>query len=392
MNLQTMHISMGGKDFLQIQQQVRTLLKLGYKGAIEVLVEPGKYFFDKPFVLTSEDCGEAPITYRANLKNPEDEVVLTGAKSLGNLCWEIDEDNPNIRVTQIAQGLEIDGLVVDGMSQILCRYPNFVAGAVPLGSATDAATLKERVATYKKVETGYVRALHDYRWGGNSYKVVGRDANACTGLALEWVGDNNRGSRFDETALVIENIREELDAPGEWFYDKETGKLYFYPLEGMQLEQAQCEVVVTSEILRCVGDQAGKKVRNITFEGFKLAHTKRILFTTHEADKAYVPLLRGDWCVVRSGAIYVQDAEQLTFRELTLEHIGGNGIFMSGYNRGHIIENSTIRHMGASGVQIVGLPEAVHQPSFWDHDHYPELKVHQSVVDHPELTGPRTED
>ncbi|MGL4737414.1 MAG: hypothetical protein ACRCW2_08185, partial [Cellulosilyticaceae bacterium] len=46
----------------------------------------------------------------------------------------------------------------------------------------------------------------------------------------------------------------------------------------------------------------------------------------------------------------------------------------------------------ASGVQIVGLPEAVHQPSFWDHDHYPELKVHQSVVDHPELTGPRTED
>lgn len=392
MNVYTIDIAVSGKSFLQAQEQIKTLVKTGYEGDIEVLVEPGKYFFEAPLILTPEDCGVGHITYRADLRTPEDEVILTGAKPLVDLDWEDDLQNPNIKVAQIEKGLEIDGLVVNGTPQILCRYPNFVEGAIPLGSATDAQTLKVRVKSYDKVETGYIRALHDYRWGGNSYKILGKDDHTATGLQLEWVGDNNRGSRFDESALVIENIREELDVPGEWYYDRDTGKLYFYPIEGMQLETAQCEIVVASEIVRVVGEQDGKKVKHITFEGFKLAHTKRTLFTTHETDKAYVPLLRGDWCVVRSGAIYIQDAEQLTFRNLTLEHIGGNGIFISGYNRGHVIEGNTLRHMGASGIQVVGLPEAVHQPSFWAHDHYPELKVHQSVIDHPELTGPRTED
>ena len=32
-----------------------------------------------------------------------------------------------------------------------------------------------------------------------------------------------------DSIRFVENIFEELDAPGEWFLDAKTGTLYFYP-------------------------------------------------------------------------------------------------------------------------------------------------------------------
>lgn len=391
MDLYTIHVSVEGEGFLEAKEKIKVLRNQGHKGDVEVLVEPGKYFIEAPITLTPEECGEGQITFRAHLEKAEDEVILTGAKTLTISKWEDYEKNPNIKVTQIEKNLHLDGLVVDGELQVLCRYPNYIEGTVPLGSATDAATIKERAKSYERVETGYIRALHDYRWGGNSYQIVGRDEDSPTGLKLRWVGDNNRGSRFDSGAMVIENVLEELDVPGEWYYDNEAGKLYFYPGELVDLTTAQFEGVMTSEIFRLQGEKDGEKVKNIILEGFKISHTKRTLFTIDEPGKAYVPLLRGDWCVVRSGAITLVDSEQITLRNLVLEHIGGNGIFMSGYNRNHLVENNEICHLGATGIQVVGLPEAVHEPSFWEHDHYPELTVHKNCIDYPQCTGPRTE-
>ena len=34
----------------------------------------------------------------------------------------------------------------------------------------------------------------------------------------------------------VENIFEELDAPGEWFYDTGTKTIYLYPLKGVSLQ------------------------------------------------------------------------------------------------------------------------------------------------------------
>lgn len=56
--------------------------------------------------------------------------------------------------------------------------------------------------------------------GGNDYFIEGTDESADCGLSLRWVGDNNRGSGYMEKAMVAENIFEELDSPGEWFYDR----------------------------------------------------------------------------------------------------------------------------------------------------------------------------
>lgn len=43
-------------------------------------------------------------------------------------------------------------------------------------------------------------------------------------------------------------------------------------------------------------------------------------------------------------------------------------------------------------MQIVGSAQAVHEPSFWPHDQYPDLAVHRTAVEHPELAGPANEE
>jgi hypothetical protein len=49
----------------------------------------------------------------------------------------------------------------------------------------------------------------------------------------------NKRSRF-----FIENVFEELDAPGEWYLDKKNGILYFYPPEGLDIKTALVEYPV----------------------------------------------------------------------------------------------------------------------------------------------------
>lgn len=40
---------------------------------------------------------------------------------------------------------------------------------------------------------------------------------------------------------MVENIFEELDAPGEWYYDKKEGWLYYYPLPDEKINELTFE-------------------------------------------------------------------------------------------------------------------------------------------------------
>jgi hypothetical protein len=41
----------------------------------------------------------------------------------------------------------------------------------------------------------------------------------------------------------VENIFEELDAPGEWFHDAKTATLYYRPAPGVDVRRATFEAV-----------------------------------------------------------------------------------------------------------------------------------------------------
>lgn len=335
---------------------------------VRVSIGEGKYFVGEPIVFDAKDSN---VTYVG------DHAVLTGAKTLTDLTWENYSDS--IKVASVESGQEIDQLFIDGEQQILSRYPNYDPEQVLQGSAT-LEEVKARSKNWSDPAGGYIRSLHQKKWGGNSYKIKGKD-NSSLGLTYEWVGDNNRGSEMLSSTIMVENIFEELDSPGEWYYDYAKKKLYVYPREGTDLENSVVEGAVTEEILHVEGVEDGEQVRNLTFDGITLENTKRTMFTG-----TYVPLMRSDWCVVRSGALFIQNAEDVTFKNGMVRNIGGNGVFLSGHSKNVLIDNNEIINIGSSGVQVVGFPDSCREPSFWEYTNplRPEVEnayVHKTTIE-----------
>ncbi|MFF7994269.1 right-handed parallel beta-helix repeat-containing protein [Kitasatospora xanthocidica] len=339
--------------------------------AVHVWVRGGTYHLAATLTFTAADSGSAsaPVTYSAY---PGEKAVLSGGRQVQS-AWSTYSGNT--LVTDVGPGLDMDGLFLNGKRQVLARYPNFDANAAVLNGTTSMSTVNSRAQNWQNPTTGLIRALHNAQWGGNDYRITGRTSS---GLQLEWVGDNNRGSGKDDNRVVAENVLEELDAPGEWFYDKGAGKLYFQPPGGTDLNTARVETAELNELVRIEGASAGQPVHDLTFDGFTYTGTHRTLFNS-----PYEGLQLGDWAIARAGAVHARNAERITVANSAFDEVGGNGVFLDGYNKGDVITRNRFTGSGASDVQVVGSRDAVRDPSTWS-----------SWVNPPtDLTpGPKTED
>jgi len=325
---------------------------------VTVYLRGGTYYLSAPLVFGPANSGTAgaPIVYSAY---GSEKPVISGGIKAPSAGWTVSSGS--IQVVTIAQNLKVDQLFLNGKRQVLARYPNFDANQVILdGYAADciSATRIGRWANPAEAP-GYIRGLHSSMWGGNSYKITGKSG---TSITQQWVGDNNRGSGLHATYRMVENIFEELDAPGEWFYRKSTGQLFFWPPAGTDLSTATIELASQDELLRFVGAAAATagSVKFVQFNGITFTHTFRTLFS-----KPYETVLKSDWGIARSGTVFMQNAENITITNCLFDQVGGNGIFASGYNQRHIIQNNVFIDAGASCVVLAGLTSSVRCPGSW---------------------------
>ena len=176
-------------------------------------------------------------------------------------------------------------------------------------------------------------------------------------LDYEGGWQNNRPSEMHPVYRMVENIIEELDAPGEWFFNQEEQNLYFMPDPGTDLKSAKVEVVNLKELIVFSGNKENP-VRNIQLNGFVFRHTARTFMENKE------PLLRSDWTICRKAAVVFDGAEDCSITDCEFDQVGGNTILVNNYNRRISIKGCHIHHSGASGVVFVGDPEAVRNPIF----------------------------
>ncbi|MCH6255191.1 hypothetical protein MLD52_01440 [Puniceicoccaceae bacterium K14] len=301
-----------GSPFLTMSKArdaVREALPDASEG-IDVWFSEGTYYFPEAVEFGPDDSGSESVPVRYMGMNGET-VDFSGARSFENLVWSVHSGE--IMKASIGTGITCDVMFANGTQQVMARYPNFDPDAVVLnGTASDAAS-RDKAEGWADPSTGFVRGLHSKRWGGNSYRITGK--NAFNNLSMEWVGDNNRGSGLHAEFKMVENIFEELDAPGEWFYDEGEGALYFYPPEGVDLASVEIELATTEELIRIVGT-SDEKVGNLTFDNLTFSKTHRTLFTS-----TYEGLNRSDWKVARKGTVYIQDADSLTISNSIFDHV-----------------------------------------------------------------------
>lgn len=340
---------------------------------VTVYLRGGTYYLAEPLVLTPQDSGSdgAPLSFAAcDGQTP----VISGAARL-RLKWSPYRDGiMQAEVPGVRQGkLRFDRLFVDGRRQHLARYPNFPGDYRYDGPGCSADALSpERVKRWKDPVGGLVHGLSSHRWGSLHWRItgVGREGR----LRLAGGDQINRDSSLHPKNRFVENIFEELDAPGEWFLDTGRGILYFLPPAGIDLANAKVEAAVLKTLIELRGSPE-EPLRQIHLRGLTFTQTARTVLEKYEM------LLRGDWSIVRAAAVVLEGAEDCSVEDCLFEAIGGNGVFMSNYNRRNKVSGCKFTEAGDSAVCLVGDFGAVRSGSTWQNQ----------LADPPDKTvGPRT--
>ncbi|WP_315853505.1 right-handed parallel beta-helix repeat-containing protein [Neorhodopirellula pilleata] len=316
-------------------------------------VADGTYYLPSTLVFSSADSGTeaAPIVYRAE---NEGGAVLSGGSRL-QLTWKPYRDG--IYSASTPEDIEIDQLFVEGRNQRMARYPNYDATkptAAYQGFSADAFS-KQRAANWSDPTGGYIHAMHLAGWGGYHYRITGKDAGGVVTYEGGW--QNNRRMGMHKDHRMVENIFEELDAPGEWFHDAKTSMLYYKPEPATDLSKVNVEVVRLRHLVEFQG--SGKSpVRFIALQGFTVRHAARTFMDCKEQ------LLRSDWAIYRGGAFMLTGTEDVSILDCEFDQVGGNAVFVNNYNRRVLVKGCHIHDTGASGVCFVGDPDAVRNPLF----------------------------
>ena len=373
----TFFVSLGGNDadrgtqakpFASINRALAETRKTS--GKVVICLLEGTYYLNQPVVFTPEDSRKENETLTiTNFENQK--VTISGGVDL-NLKWK--EYKNGIWQAKIIQGLIFDELFVNGHLQRMARYPNYDSTAHFFGGTAADALSKERIASWKSPEGGYVHALHPYEWGDIHYIIKGKNDKGELDLEGGW--QNNRPMGMHQKHRFVENIFEELDTVNEWFYDHNTKTLFYFPPKGLDIKTAKFETPQIENLFEFKGSETDP-VRNIIIEGLMLTQTLRTFMQNKE------PLLRSDWTIYRGGAVLFNGAANCSLKNCVLSNLGGNAVFFNNYNRNCEVLGCLISEIGASGICFVGDPAAVRSPSFkyWQF-------VQLSQIDR--IPGPRT--
>ena len=260
-------------------------------GGVAVCVRGGSYEMSGTFELTAEDGGTAaaPIVYRAHkgesvrliggkevpaFKPVTDQAVLQrlDAKARGKV---VQVDLKALGITDYgkltARGFARPGhaaaleLFFADRPMTLARYPNegwMKIKSAPAGPKGGKFTYEgDRPKRWTQADDVWVHGYWTHDWADTYERIASIDPKTRTITTAPPHGayGYKPGNRF-----YAHNLLEELDAPGEWYVDRKTGVLYFWPPAPLAENKAYVSVIHT---LVSMKDASHVTFRGFTFEG-----------------------------------------------------------------------------------------------------------------------------
>eukprot|EP00438_Fugacium_kawagutii_P011917 Skav226414 [mRNA] locus=scaffold3528:13934:24652:+ [translate_table: standard] len=251
---------------------------------------------------------------------------------------------------------------VGGECSIYDPPVSFWCSADPKGGGAVPGAEKPAGVTYKSPNGPYEHGnwAMEWRCGEDAQFFVWRPARW-----FNWIFDvaeydratNNftfgrgghQGARGFPTGgdFFVENVMEELDYPGEFFFDKRTEKLYLFyngtgapPTDSIVAPQVQVLVNITGTQWNPV---KGVQVKGLHFSG--AAPTYMMPYGVPSG---------GDWALDRYSAVFLQGTEETLIDGCTFERLDGNAVMVSGYNRDTTIQQSDFAYLGGNAVAVWG--------------------------------------
>ena len=253
------------------------------KDTVRVYVLPGDYYMKAPLTLSLQDAGteKTPLIFTGD---PVNRPVFYGGVKLDKF-EAIKPDLWRVFIPEVARyGFYFEQLYINGERRFRAQTPNH--GEFYFVKRADETVIdksSEKIASFaiQKIklfpsEIGLLNNLEEngaddalvvfnHNWDVTRKRIQSVNPSD-TALYLAGKGMKPWNPINNKSRYVVENYRGALDAPGEWFLERD-GYLYYIPCQGETIESNECIVPVNEKFIVIKGDQVtGKPVEHISFE------------------------------------------------------------------------------------------------------------------------------
>ena len=249
-------------------------------GPVTVFLRGGTYLLREPVTFTPDDSGSegSPVTYTAYR---DEQPVLSGGERLsgiwtqtpGKPYWQLDL--PRAR----DNGWVFHSLFVNGQSRTRARHPNWnqkvlrAEGREPGGDPRQALRYFEGDIDPAWTNPTDIDVVLLCSWTPTLHRVK---EILPERRAVRFFSAHGRSVDFWERNFryYLSNVFEALDDPGEWYLNRRTGTLYYYPMPGEDPRAAEfIAPVMRSRMATIQGDlAAGRPVEHLHFRGLAFRH------------------------------------------------------------------------------------------------------------------------
>ncbi len=359
----TFHVSPRGNDGASGSADAPfATLERAYLAARKIQEEPvtltihgGTYFLTRPLTLTAEDTRSARAPLRCMAAAGE-RPVLSGGRALTG--WKETEVNGHklwvAEVPAVKEGKWFfHQLWINGQRRPRARHPN--KGFFTIESLPDVKPGTPRypgqnrfiyhkgdLKKWKNLQDLEVVVLH--LWVGVRLPVAALDEKdrlvTFTTASKRMLVEGNKPARY-----YVENALELLDTPGEWYLDRHTGQVYYWPLPGESIPRTEAIAPVLPHVLQLQGKPEKKQyLEHLTFHGLTFAHTENWPAQNDSADTQAAANV--------ASAVQGDGLRHCRWDQCTIAHTGAYGVHLARGCQECQVTQCDLFDLGGGGIKI----------------------------------------
>ncbi len=337
-----------------------------------IYLRGGDYFLRQPLVLIPADSGteQVPVIWSAY----EDEhPVLSGGQRL--MSWTRAIANGHeVWTTKLSVDAQpmIRELWLNGQRLSRCRLPKHGTFVVVGRSGNEKSNDWQRGVTELHYADNDVKAwptapdgeaIVTSRWVESHLPITSIDETSHTiHFGKQSVFQLDPGDRY-----WIENVRESLTEPGEFYVDPRDRTVLLIPPMGVDPNKATVVMPRLAQVVQLAGDPvAGKFVEHITLRGIGFAHTAWYFDHKTVGQQGAADVADWEWSFKpdpsRSGfhqaaigvpaAVSGSGVRFCTFDRCQILHVGTYGLELARGCQKNRITRCTLADLGAGGIKI----------------------------------------
>lgn len=319
---------------------VRERIAGGMTEDVTVYLREGVYRLETPFSLGTEDSGRDGyvVTYSGY---PGETAVLDGSRVIEG--WQ--QHGGGIYKADIDLDWTFDTLYEDQERALKARHPNMVEGKNEYHRTTGyVGTAPNTMFGFGEGDIPAVERLEDlqaYIWPGG---IQGYQYWASYLVGFESLDPENRiatlqsrvgyllgiGSRY-----FVQGAIELLDAPGEFYLDREEGTLYYYPRDAAHLAEG-IAAPVGGNLVEIIGDSPEHPAQQIQVENLVIRNSD-----------------------FGMDGVHLENAERIVIRNNRIHNTGEHGVQLLGWARYNRVEGNEIRDVGYNGISLEGSAQTI---------------------------------